>query len=50
LEKLENAPYLIEIGDFTIRRLGEKELGSEQYLNLLLGDVVTNLSIRVLAE
>jgi len=50
LEKLEMAPYLIEIKDLTTRRLTEDQLKSEKYKEFSLGDVEFYLLIKVFAN
>lgn len=50
LEKLELAPYLIDIEDFTIVRLTEKQLESETYKALSLEGATFNLSLRAFAQ
>lgn len=47
LNKLENSPYLIEIGDLNIKRLGEKDTLATKYPEISTGDVETSLSIKV---
>lgn len=47
LEKLETGPYLIEIYKFTARELTEKELKTEKYQDLSIGDSVFDLSIKI---
>jgi len=47
LEKLEAAPYLIEIKDLSSKNLTEAQLKSEKYKEFSLGDVEFDLSIFV---
>ena len=50
LSKLENSPYLIEIGDLNIKRLTEKDIPTTKYPGILVGDVEVSLSIKVYTQ
>jgi hypothetical protein len=47
LEKMERAPYLIEIKSLSILRLSEEQLKKEKYQDLSPEDVEMNLLIQV---
>jgi len=47
LEKIENSPYLIEIESLNIRKLSEEDIKLKDFLGSSVGDVSTNLLIRV---
>jgi len=46
LEKLENAPYLIEVLDLNTRKSTEREIQSTKFQGLLPGDVESTFSIK----
>lgn len=50
LRKIENSPYLIEMGDLNVKRLAEKDNPTTKYPNILTGDVETSLSIKVFTQ
>lgn len=50
LEKIENAPYLIEVEGINVRKLTEEDLEMEQYRKYSFNDVEINMIIRVLTE
>jgi hypothetical protein len=56
LNKLEAAPYLIEVSGLNIKRLSEKEIkgaqeaGKSEFLYLSPGDISASLSIKVFAK
>jgi len=47
LEKLEVAPYLVEIQSIVINKLTEQDLESQKYKEYSLGNVILNLKIKV---
>jgi len=47
LEKLETAPYLIEIQNVVVNKLTEQNLKSQRYEGYSLEDVILNLKIKV---
>lgn len=49
-EKIETAPYLIEIQDLSIKKLTESELKLESYQGFSLGDINSSLTIKVYAQ
>lgn len=46
LGKIENSPYLIEIGNLDVKRLTEIDIQSTKYPGILTGDVEASLSIK----
>ena len=50
LEKLPSSDYLIEIQDFNITRLTGAELNSAEFKQFSLGDIKTNLLIKVYSK
>lgn len=50
LEKLESSQYLIEIQNLNISRVSESELKLKGFEKFSLGDVITNLSLKVYAK
>lgn len=47
LEKLETAPYLIEIDNLNVRRIAEEQLKTEKHQEFFVGDTEFNFSIKV---
>jgi len=50
LEKLENAPYLIEIENLASRRITEEQLKTEKYQGFSAGDTEFNLLIKAFTK
>lgn len=50
LEKIETAPYLIEIQNLNIRRLTEREIQIKEFEKISPGDVKTTLLIKVFSK
>ena len=48
LEKLETAPYLIEVSNFSVREISEKDIRNKE--DYVIGDVKSFLEIRVYAR